>query len=76
MIGRNSVLNTFLLSFMGNIREKLHSTSSMNITMLLMGHRSLCFAYGGFVSVTLRIRGLSYTKEFSKFHRYEIINNA
>ena len=72
--------------------RKLHFTCDRNTTMLLMwyqtvqsfkfyfpqviGRVSFCFACGGFVSLKLRIRGLSYAQSFTKFHHQDIIKNA
>ena len=76
VIGWSLVIHTYLLSFNENFGGKLHFTSDMNVTILLMWYQtilnfrifsqmirrgSFCFAYGGFVSLTLRIRSLSYT---------------
>ena len=79
------VLYTYLLTFVTNLGEKLHLASAMKIIMLYriseffsqrIRRERFCFAYGGFVSVTKRIRGQSYTYDFSKFHRKEIIKKC
>ena len=92
IIGRSLVPYTNLLSSTANLTEKLHLSSCVDIAMLLMwcltiqsfrvfisqiiGRGSFCFVYGDFVLLRLRIRGLPYNWNFSKFHRYEIIENA
>ena len=44
-----------------------------NFFLICFDTEASIFANGGFSSLTLRIRSLSYTHIFLKFHRYEII---
>ena len=41
VIDRSLVVYTYLLTFIANIGEKLHFSSAMNITMLLMWYQTI-----------------------------------
>ena len=83
IIDRSLFKYTYLLNLFANLGEKMHFTSAMKFTMLFnvisdytefeefcsqrIGLGKFGFAYGGFVSLTLRIRGQSNTSYFSNF---------